>query len=273
MVEIGIAEIKKINHILSETHGFGFAGYAQSSFKRRINRILSVHNFKTIDDLINKLSNDKSYFKDFIDELTVNTTEMFRDPSFWSVIKNKVIPLFENHQTIRIWHAGCSSGEEVFTMSIILKELGLLDKAKIYASDLSKPILDKAKKGVYPLRNMEANAMNYELHGGNIEDFKKHYTIKNQTVVMDPSLIKNVQWVEQNLITTKTPFMKFDLILCRNVMIYFSSMLQADVFKLFHGSLLERGVIGIGSKESFIWNNQINSYEQLTNEEKIFRLL
>lgn len=273
MVEIGIADIKKINHVLEEVHGYSFGGYAQSSFKRRINRILAIHNHSTIDDLVAKLAKDKSYFKDFLDELTVNTTEMFRDPGFWTVIKEKVIPLFLNHQTIRIWHAGCSSGEEVFTMAILLKELGLLDKTKIYASDLSLPILEKAKKGVYPKRNMETNAMNYELYGGEKEDFEKYYKVKGQESIMDSSLVKNVNWIEQNLITAKEPFMKFDLILCRNVMIYFSSTLQSQVFKLFHESLLEKGVVGIGSKESFIWNNQINDYEQLTSDEKIFRLI
>lgn len=273
MVDIGIADIKKINHVLDETHGYSFSGYAQSSFKRRINRILAIHNHKTIDDLVDRLATDKSYFKDFLDELTVNTTEMFRDPSYWKVMKEKVIPLFESHQTIRVWHAGCSSGEEVFTMAIVLRELNLLDKAKIYASDLSAPILDKAKKGVYPLRNMETNAMNYELYGGKADEFNKYYSKKGTNAIMDPTLVANVNWLEQNLITTKHAFMKFDIILCRNVMIYFSSMLQAQVFKLFHESLLEKGVIGIGSKESFIWNNYINHYEQITNEEKIYKLL
>jgi len=110
MVEIGIADIKKINQVLEDVHGYSFGGYAQSSFKRRINRILSVHNHKTIDDLVDKLTKDKSYFKECLDELTVKTTEMFRDPSFWTVMKAKIIPLFESHQTIRVWHAGCSSG-------------------------------------------------------------------------------------------------------------------------------------------------------------------
>lgn len=234
---------------------------------------MSVHNLKTIDDLIEKIKSDKSYYKDFLDELTVNTTEMFRDPTFWKAMKEKVIPIFANHQTIRIWHAGCSSGEEVFTMAIILKELDLLDKSKIYATDLSAPILEKAKSGTYSARNMETNIMNYELYGGKSKDFEQYYTVKGHKVIMDKSLVAKVNWMENNLITTKDPFMKFDIILCRNVMIYFSSMLQAQVFRLFHGSLLDKGVIGIGSKESFIWNNHINEYEQLTNDEKIYRLL
>ena len=273
MIEISISDIKKINETLQDTHGYSFNGYAQSSFKRRINRILDLHKHDGIDALITKLKSDKSYFDSFLDELTVNTTEMFRDPSFWTVIKEKVIPMFESHQTIRIWHAGCSSGEEVYTMCIILEELGLLDKVKLYATDLSAPIIDKAKKGIYPSRNMDTNAMNYELFGGEKNAFEKHFKIKGYDAQMNKSLIRNVNWIEQNLITTTEPFMKFDIILCRNVMIYFSSMLQSQVFKLFHKSLLEKGVVGIGSKESFIWNHNINDYEQITDDEKIYKLL
>ena len=273
MLELGIADIKKLNSALEEAYGYGFTGYAQSSFKRRINRILGVHNHKTLDDLINRIKSDKTYFKDFLDELTVNTTEMFRDPTFWTEMKNSIIPLFQDHQTIRIWHAGCSSGEEVFTMAIVLNELGLLEKSKIYATDISSTILEKAQKGVYTKRNLEVNEMNYEMFGGKKEDFSSYYTTKNNDIIMDKTLVRNVKWMEQNLITTKMPFMKFDIILCRNVMIYFSSMLQSQVFKLFHDSLLDRGVIGIGSKESFIWNNHINDYEQISNDEKIYRLL
>lgn len=273
MIEIGIADIKKINDTLQNTYGYSFNGYAQSSFKRRINRIIELHKHDGIDGLVNKLQSDKSYFDKFLDELTVNTTEMFRDPSFWSVIKEKVIPMFESHQTIRIWHAGCSSGEEVYTMCIILEELGLLDKVKIYATDISAPIINKAKSGIYPSRNMVTNTMNYELYGGEKDDFEKHYKTKGYDAQMNKSLIRNVNWIEQNLITTTEPFMKFDLILCRNVMIYFSSMLQSQVFKLFHNSLLDKGVIGIGSKESFIWNHHINDYDQIIAEEKIYKLL
>lgn len=272
-MDISIAEIKRLNHIVKEKHGFAFEEYAQSSFKRRILRILSIHNIKTVDDLIVKLDKDKGYFKDFVEELTVNTTEMFRDPTFWTVMKEKVIPAFKNHQTIRIWHAGCSSGEEVFTMGIILKELDLLEKSKTYATDLSTTIIEKAKKGTYSLRNMEVNTMNYEMYGGKKEDFSKYYAVKGTNAIMDPSLIKNVNWIEQNLVTTKKPFMKFDIILCRNVMIYFNSALQAEIFSLFHGSLLDKGVIGIGSKESFIWNDHMEDYKQVAEEEKIYRLL
>ena len=121
MIEIGISDIKKINETLQNTYGYSFNGYAQSSFKRRINRILELHKHDGIEALISKLKSDKSYFDKFLDELTVNTTEMFRDPSFWKVIKEKIVPMFESHQTIRIWHAGCSSGEEVYTMCIILE--------------------------------------------------------------------------------------------------------------------------------------------------------
>lgn len=271
-MEIGLADIKLINESLKEIYGFSFAGYAQSSFKRRIIRILGLHKHNNVAALVEKLKSDRAYFDIFLDELTVNTTEMFRDPSFWVTIKSEIIPMFESQETISIWHAGCSSGEEVYTMGILLEELGLLDKVKIYATDVSTSILDKAKKGIYPARNMETNANNYELYGGLKSNLERYYSKKGSDVQMDKSLIRNVEWAEQNLILSKEPFMRFDIIICRNVMIYFSSMLQSQVFKLFHNSLLDKGVIGIGSKESFIWNNNINDYKQVGNEEKIYRL-
>ena len=273
MIEIGIADVKKVNETIHEIHGYSFNDYAQSSFKRRLARIIDLHKLENISELISKLQSDKEYFDNFLDELTVNTTEMFRDPSFWKVIKEKVLPIFESHQTIRIWHAGCSSGEEVYTMAIILEELGILDKVKIYATDLSAPIIQKAKNGIYPSRNMDTNSMNFELYGGKKEDFEKHYKKEGLNIKMNSSLIRNVNWIEQNLITTTEPFMKFDFILCRNVMIYFNSVLQGNVFKLFHKSLLDKGIIGIGSKESFIWNTHANSYEAIVKEEKIYKLL
>lgn len=270
MEEIGIVDIKNLNRVLEEKYGYSFSDYAQSSFKRRIARILKLHHHDDIGALIKRLKNDHSYFDVFLDEITVNTTEMFRDPTFWKAVKERVLPSLESHQTIRIWHAGCSSGEEVFTMGILLEEAGLLGKSKIYATDISSTILDKAKKGIYPIRNMETNMMNYELCCGKT-GLDKYYTGKGHNAIMDPRLVKSVTWMEQNLITLREPFMKFDIILCRNVMIYFSATLQAKIFKLFHDSLLGNGVLGIGSKESILWNNSASSFEAINNEERIYR--
>src|ERR1035437_3808521 len=164
--EIEIKSIRNIVSTVKDTYNFDFGNYAITSFKRRIERVLSVFNCKNVDELIIKIKEDKMFFESFLKEITVNTTEMFRDPSFWRKLREEVLPVIATHQNIRIWHAACSSGEEVYSMAILLKEMGLLDRAQIIASDINQDVLEVAKKGTYPMRNMEQNQSNYERFGG-----------------------------------------------------------------------------------------------------------
>ena len=270
MADIEIADIKKIAEVVKSKYDYDFTNYAMSSFKRRIQRILDLFKISSVDALIKKVSDDPVFFEEFLVEITVNVTEMFRDPSFWRVLRDDIIPaILLNHDKIRIWHAGCSSGEEVFSMAILLKEMGVLQNAQLIATDLDKEILKKAKGGRYSMKNMELNEKNYIRYQG-ISSLKDYYTEQKGIAVMDPALVDNVSWREHDLVKGEV-FNKFDLILCRNVMIYFNQTLQNEVLKKFHESLFKFGYLIIGSKESLIWCDIANKFIVVNNEEKVYK--
>ncbi|MCS6821265.1 MAG: protein-glutamate O-methyltransferase CheR [Microscillaceae bacterium] len=271
MQDIEIAQLRTITDIIKKHYNYDFSNYAMSSFKRRIQRILEIHKYSSVDVLIDKLSlGDTKYFKEFLSEITVNVTEMFRDPTFWKELKENILPtIFANNRTVSIWHAGCSSGEEVYTMAIVLKEMGLLENVKIIATDIDTTILQKAREGVYPLKNMEMNIKNYQRYGGTV-GLEKYYKEEGNKAIMDKSLVRDVTYKEHNLVTGGV-FGKFDLILCRNVMIYFNQQLQNSVLKVFHESLFKYGYLAIGSKESLIWCEIANKFIVVNNEEKIYK--
>ncbi|UII29336.1 protein-glutamate O-methyltransferase CheR [Fulvivirga maritima] len=249
-------------------YNYDFTNYAMSSFKRRILRILELQN-TTVDMLIKKL-NESEFLDDFLNEITVNVTEMFRDPPFWRVLRDDILPaIMLNHQKIRIWHAGCSSGEEVFSMTIMLREMGILDKVSIIATDLDTTILERAKSGEYNLKNMELNEKNYIRYQGN-SSLRDYYSEVGGKAIMDKSLVENVSFRKHDLVNGEV-FNKFDLILCRNVMIYFNQTLQNDVLRKFHESLFKYGYLAIGSKESLIWCDIANKFIVVNNEEKIYK--
>ncbi len=268
--DIEISDLRRITELVKEQYKYDFTNYAMSSFRRRILRIMELYKFSSADLLIKRLKDDRSFFDEFISEITVNVTEMFRDPSFWRELRDNVIPnILLNHNTISIWHAGCSSGEEVFSMAILLKEMGILNKAKIIATDIDKVILDKAKLGHYSMKNMELNEKNYIRFEGKAS-FKDYFTESNGKAVMDKTLIENVSFREHDLVQGVV-FNKFDLILCRNVMIYFNQNLQNEVLKKHHESLFKYGYLVIGSKESLIWCEIANKFIVVNNEEKVYK--
>ncbi|WMN06357.1 CheR family methyltransferase [Marivirga arenosa] len=268
--DIEISDLRRITELVKEQYRYDFTNYAMSSFRRRILRIMELYKFGSADLLIKRLKDDRSFFDEFIAEITVNVTEMFRDPPFWRELRDNVIPnILLNHNTISIWHAGCSSGEEVFSMAILLKEMGILHKAKIIATDIDKVILEKAKKGHYSMKNMELNEKNYIRFEGK-NNFKDYFKEENGKAVMDKSLIENVSFREHDLVQGVV-FNKFDLILCRNVMIYFNQNLQNEVLKKHHESLFKYGYLVIGSKESLIWCEIANKFIVVNNEEKIYK--
>jgi chemotaxis protein methyltransferase CheR len=268
--DIEISDLRRITELVKEQYKYDFTNYAMSSFRRRILRIMELYKFGSADLLIKRLKDDRSFFDEFIAEITVNVTEMFRDPPFWRELRDNVIPnILLNHNTISIWHAGCSSGEEVFSMAVLLKEMGILDKAKIIATDIDKVILEKAKKGHYSMKNMELNEKNYIRFEGK-NNFKDYFKEENGKAVMDKALIQNVSFREHDLVQGVV-FNKFDLILCRNVMIYFNQNLQNEVLKKHHESLFKYGYLVIGSKESLIWCEIANKFIVVNNEEKIYK--
>lgn len=269
MQDIDIADLKKISEVIYQKYNYDFRNYAMSSFKRRVLRIMELKKLSA-ENLLKRLFDQPSFILEFLNELTVNVTEMFRDPSFWRVMREEVIPaIMLNHKQFKIWHAGCSSGEEVVSMCIMLKEMGILQDVNIIATDLDVNILEKAKTMTYPAKNMELNEKNYIRFQGT-SNFKSYYREENGNAIFNKDLLMNVSFRKHDLVLGEV-FNKFDLILCRNVMIYFNQTLQNEVLKKFHESLFKYGYLAIGSKESLIWCDYANRFIVVNNEEKIYK--
>ncbi|MFZ5970765.1 MAG: CheR family methyltransferase [Bacteroidota bacterium] len=267
--DIDIADLKRITELIYTRYGYDFRNYAMSSFKRRMLRILDLKGL-SVESLLKKLNENPQFIEEFLDELTVNVTEMFRDPSFWRILRDEIIPgILLNHKQFKIWHAGCSSGEEVFSMAIMLKEMGILGDVQLIATDLDVNILERAKSGAYPIKNMELNEKNYIRFEGK-KSLKDYYREENGRAIFDKELVRNVSFRKHDLVMGEI-FNKFDLILCRNVMIYFNQTLQNEVLKKFHESLFKYGYLAIGSKESLIWCDIANKFIVVNNEEKVYK--
>jgi chemotaxis protein methyltransferase CheR len=267
--DLDIADIKKITTLVQTKYGYDFRDYAMSSFKRRMVRLLELKSL-TPDGLLKKLSDQPAFITEFLDEVTVNVTELFRDPSFWRLLRDEIIPAIQlNSKEFRVLHAGCSSGEEVVSMCIMLREMGIADKVSVVATDIDPTILDKAVAATYSMKSMELNEKNYiRFQGkGKISDY---YREDNGRAVFQKDLLKNVNFKQYDLVTGEV-FNKFDLILCRNVMIYFNQQLQNEVLKKFHGSLFKYGYLAIGTKESLMWCEFANRFICVNQEEKVYR--
>ena len=270
MQEIHSGDIKNLTELIKANYGYDFTDYAISSFKRRVLRIIDLYKLKNIAVLITAISNDSSFFKEFISEITVNVTEMYRDPLFWRFLKDKIIPnILLNQNKLSIWHAGCASGEEVYSMAILLEEIGMLEESTIIATDIDDQILECARKGIYTAKSMELNEKNYVRFGGENE-FNKYYTLKNGFAHMDRSLVNHVTFHKHDLVNGIV-FNKFDIVLCRNVMIYFNQNLQNKVLKKLHESIFKYGYLTIGSKESLIWCENASKFNVVNNEEKVYK--
>ena len=251
-----------------EYYGFDLGGYSRASLKRRVNRIKNLDGFSSFYDFLSKVKYDADYYKRVIDEITVNVTEMFRDPSFYKVIRTEILPLLATKPFIRIWHAGCSSGEEVYSMAILLKEAELLHKSILYATDINSKVLETAKKGIFPLRMMKDYSENYRDSGGQ-EDFSNYYIANYGNAKFSEDLIKKMVFSQHNLVSD-TSFNEFDMIFCRNVLIYFDNDLQSRAIKLFDESLSILGFLALGTKETIKYSIAQEKYKQV-QKEKLWR--
>ncbi|MFL9829507.1 CheR family methyltransferase [Flavobacterium sp. ARAG 55.4] len=261
-------ELETLINEVYEHYGFDFGNYSKASLKRRVERLYLMDGFSHFHEFLHRITTDEDYYRRMIEEITVNVTEMFRDPLFYSVLRNEVIPLLAPKPFIRIWHAGCSTGEEVFSMAILLKELGLLHKSLLYATDINGTVLETAKKGVFPLRMMKQYSENYLASGG-AEDFSSYYSANFNIVKFNPDLSEKMVFSQHNLVSD-TSFNEFDLILCRNVLIYFNNDLQSRAIKLFDDSLSVLGFLALGSKETIKYTQGDSKFVQL-RKEKIWR--
>lgn len=267
-VETENIEIKLLLEAIYLKYGYDFRDYAKASIKRRILHRLSLSDLKTISDIQHNVLNDKEFFETLLQDLSINVTEMFRDPTFYRALRKKVIPVIKDRPFIKVWHAGCASGEEVYSMAILLKEEGLYEKARIYATDFNEEIIKKAKKGVYPIDRIKEHTSNYQKAGGRAS-FADYYTARYNFAVLDNSLKKNIVFADHNLVTDSV-FGEMDVIMCRNVLIYFSRELQNRVFRLFRDSLCPGGFLCLGSKESVRFSEYSDDFEDFIKKEKIY---
>ena len=251
-----------------EVHGYDFGDYSRASMLRRLNRLIIIDKFPSFAEFRYTIRSDKSYLKRLVEEITVNVTEMFRDASFYLALREHVLPEIGSKPFIRIWHAGCSTGEEVYSMAILLQEHNLLHKSLLYATDLNPGVVEKAKSGIFPLEQMKDYSENYITSGGK-EDFSQYYTAKYDRAKFNDRLRERMIFSTHNLVSDSS-FNEFQLILCRNVLIYFDKPLQERVFHLFDASLERLGFLALGAKETIKFSGVYPRFKQI-NKEKIWR--
>lgn len=251
-----------------ELYGYDFNQYSRASLSRRVNRLFSLDKFSSFNTFRYKVISDKDYFKRFIEEITVNVTEMFRDPFFYKLVREELLPQLATKPFIRIWHAGCSTGEEVYSMAILLQESNLLKKSLIYATDINPEVLEKAQSGIFPLSQLRQYSENYILSGGR-EDFSSYYLANYGSAKFINTLSERMIFSTHNLVSDGS-FNEFHLIMCRNVFIYFDKALQQRVFNLFDASLEKLGYLALGSKETLKFSSISPKYKQI-GKEKIWR--
>ncbi len=269
-MEVSENDLNILIEFLKRDYNIDFGHYAQSSFRRRIERILQLSKIDGVKMLVMKIKNEPSYLQEFVEEVTVNTTELFRDGAFWIYLRDNVIPLLRDFSTIRIWHAGCSSGEEVFSMAILLQEAGLLDKTKLIATDLNESVINRAMQGKYSMVNslpvMEKNYQIFNPEG----NFDQYYSVKGKFAMLNSDLIRNVEYKKHDLVKGDV-IAKVNLVLCRNVLIYFDQELQDKVLGLFYESMFKDGVLAIGSKETLMLASENKKFAIFNEKNRIYK--
>src|SRR5260221_1048097 len=261
-------EMEILLNDLFTRYGYDFTEYSKASMQRRVQHLFTVDKFPSFAEFRHRLQNDPLYFRRFVEEITVNVTEMLRDPSFYKSLRTTILPILATYPFIRIWNAGCSTGEEVYSMAILLKEAGLLHKSLLYGTDINPLVIEKARKGIFPISQMQKYSENY-IRSGGLQDFSSYYTANYHLAKFDSSLMEKMIFSTHNLVSDFS-FNEFQLILCRNVLIYFESGLQSKVFKLFDSSLENFGYLALGSKESVRFSPIADRYRQV-GKEKIWR--
>jgi chemotaxis protein methyltransferase CheR len=250
-------------------YGFDFRSYAYASIRRRLWKRVEAEGLSSISELQARVLHDSTAMDRLLLDLSISVTAMFRDPDFYRVFRQDVVPLLRTYPFIRIWHAGCSSGEEVYSAAIVLEEEGLLDRARIYATDINDNVLKQAKAGIFPLTRMQEYTENY-IRAGGTRSFSEYYTAMYDGALFSPSLTRNTVFSQHNLVTDRS-FSEFHMVFCRNVLIYFDRALQDRVHSLFYDSLVMLGILALGSKESLRFSQYEDCYEMLHVKERIYR--
>ena len=268
-IEIGEAEAEELVAAIYDASGYDFSNYSTPSLHRRLQRFIDLKKINNLPDFIDQLHNDNILLNEFIEEITVNVTEMFRDPYFFNTIKKEVLPQLKELPSIKIWHAGCSTGEEPYSMAITLKEAGILDKSIIYATDINQTVLQTAAKGKYSIdlvKSYESNYKESELKG----NFADYYDVVEGSMIIKEELRNKIIYSTHNLVTD-SGFNKFDLIICRNVLIYFNKQLQDQILQTFYNSLNNHGFLALGSKETIMFSSIEKTMDTYNSQFRIWR--
>lgn len=262
-------EVQLLAEGVYQRYGLDFRNYAPTSLTRRILRCVSTEGLTSISALQEKVLRDPQCMERLLAAITIHVTSMFRDPGMYKCFRERVIPILRTYPFVRIWHAGCSTGEEVYSLAILLLEEGLYQKCRIYATDLSEAVLERAKSGIFPLQSMKEYTENYQM-GGGTRPFSDYYVADHENVVFDAALRGNVVFARHDLVTDAA-FNEFNAVLCRNVMIYFNTALSERVHGLFYESLGLLGFLCLGGRESIRLSPHQECYEVFDNQEKIYR--
>ena len=262
-------EISLLLEAIYRKYGYDFRQYSKAHIRRRIMNRKTLSGFEDISQIQSRVLKDEAFAYELLQDLSITVTEMFRDQDFYRSLRENVIPILKTYPFIKIWHAGCASGEEAYSMAIILQEEGLYDRTTIYATDFNQRVLNLAKEGIFSNKLMADYTSNYQLSGGK-ESFSNYYTSSYDNVIMNQSLKRNIVWANHNLVTDSV-FAEVHLILCRNVLIYFDTNLQNKVQELFYDSLINGGVLCLGSKESLRFTNFSEKYSEFDKKQRIFK--
>ena len=262
-------EVALLLEAIVRRYGFDFREYAPASLKRRVWRRAHAEGLETISALQSRVLHDPACMQRLLLDLSISVTTMFRDPSFYAAFRAKAVPLLKTYPFSRIWVAGCSTGEEVYSLAIVLEEEGLLERTRLYATDINESVLGRARLGVFSLEKMQEYTQNYMLAGGT-RAFSEYYLASYDGAVFDRRLVENAVFAQHNLVSDHG-FNEFHAIVCRNVMIYFDRSLQGRVFQLFHDSLIRFGVLALGHKETIRYSGFEDRYEELDGVEKLWK--
>ena len=262
-------EIDLLLKTLHYRYNFDFSNYVQASLKRRLLHAIKVSGVEHVSEAIPRVLRDEAFFQKLFYILSVTVTEFFRDPPFYQSVREQIIPLLDKFPIVNVWHAGCATGEEVYSMAILLKEEGLYDRVRIYATDINSRSLTMAKEGVYNIDNLKEYSRNYQLSGGK-GSLSDYYFAKYGLALIDPTLKKNILFSNFNLATDGV-FTEMHLVLCRNVLIYFDRTLQNRVLKLLHDSLVDGAFLCLGSRESVKFSDVAENFTPLSTKWRIFQ--
>jgi chemotaxis protein methyltransferase CheR len=269
--ELEDLEIRLLLEAVYQHCGYDFREYARASVTRRIRRRVDEEGLLTVSGLLDRVLHEPTSMERLLADLSISVTSMFRDPTFFSAVRMTVVPLLRTYPFLRVWNAGCATGEETYSLSILLHEEGLAERTLIYATDMNSEVLQRAKSGYFRLERMREYTRQYIRAGGKAS-FSDYYKVADDEVRFDPRLVQNVVFAQHNLVSDGV-FNQFNLIVCRNVMIYFDHNLQTRVHDLLHQSLARSGVLAMGSKESIGLSDHAASYEELDGRERLYRRL